>query len=169
MSAANRVLRNFAVFVDGNGYAGNAEEVTLPTLDIKFEEFMAGGLDSPLPIDMGQEKMELKFKLNDLGADALSTWGVIGGADFTYNFKGALQNLDGSTESILVACRGHTKTLTPSTWTAGSKANHEYAVFCTYYRYDVDGSTVHEIDVANMIRSINGVDQLANVRTALGM
>jgi len=169
MSAANRILRNFALFVDGLGYAGNAEEVTPPVLAIKTEDYMAGGLDSSLPIDMGQEKMELKFKLNDMGADALSLWGVIGGPDFTTNLKGALQNLDGSVESILIAGRGRVRSVTASSMQAGQKANHEYVMDLTYFRYDLDGATIHEIDVPNMIRRINGVDQLANIRAAMGI
>jgi len=169
MSAANRILRNFQLFFDGIGYAGNCEEVTPPKLAIKLERFLAGGLDGSLPIDMGTEDMELRFKVNDLGADALSTYGVIGGPDFTANLRGALQNLDGSIESVLISCRGKINEVTPSAWQAGQKANDEFAMALTYYRKDVDGSTVIEIDLPNMIRRINGVDQLANIRAAIGL
>ena len=169
MSAANRILRNFALFFDGVGYAGNAEKVTPPTLALILEQYKAGGLDMSLPIDMGMEDMVLKFTLNDLGADAISTFGVLGGPDFTANLKGALQNLDGSVESVLVSARGKVKSVTPSEWIAGQKANHEYEIACTYYRYEVDGTTVIEIDVPNMIRRINGVDQLSTIRAAMGL
>ena len=48
-----RVLRGFDVFVDGRGYAGKVEELELPKLSIKTEEFRAGGMDVPVELDMG--------------------------------------------------------------------------------------------------------------------
>lgn len=42
------ILRNVNVFVDGRGYAGRAQEVTLPKLAVKTEEHRAGGLDAPI-------------------------------------------------------------------------------------------------------------------------
>ena len=34
-----RILKNFNLFVDGRGYAGRVDEITLPKLTIKTEEF----------------------------------------------------------------------------------------------------------------------------------
>jgi hypothetical protein len=39
----------------------------------------------------------------------------------------------------------------------------------TYYKLNVNGTDVIEIDVVNMKRIIKGVDQLASQRTALGI
>lgn len=169
MPAANNILRNFALSVAGTGYAGNADEVQLPTLAIKTEDFMAGGMDASTAIDMGMEKMELTFKLNDKAAAALATFGVIGGPDPTFNFRGALQNLDGSVSSLLVQARGRTKSIKPTVAKVGARADDEYAVDLNYYSYAVDGSVIHLIDVLNGIRMIDGVDQLANIRAALGL
>ena len=38
-----------------------------------------------------------------------------------------------------------------------------------YYKLDHDGTVVHEIDVDNMTRVINGTDRLEAQRTALGI
>jgi UDP-N-acetylmuramoyl-L-alanyl-D-glutamate--2,6-diaminopimelate ligase len=53
-----KILKNFNVFVDGRGYAGKIDEITLPKLTIKTEEYRAGGMDIPVSIDMGMEKLE---------------------------------------------------------------------------------------------------------------
>jgi hypothetical protein len=166
---ANGILRDFALTVDGEGYAGNAEEVTLPALDLLIVDYKAGGLDAPLSIDMGMEKMQLKAKLNDTTADALATFGLLGSQDKTVTLKGAAQNLDNSISQIAVSARGKCRTLTASPWKKGETANHEYVWDLSYYQYAVDGSVVHQIDVQNGIRIINGVDQLQNVRAALGL
>jgi P2 family phage contractile tail tube protein len=37
------------------------------------------------------------------------------------------------------------------------------------YRYEQNGATIHDIDVVNMKRIINGVDRLAKIRAAIGL
>ena len=58
-----RKLKHFNLFVDGRGYAGKIEELTLPKVTIKAEEFRAGGMDAPMEIDLGMEKLEAEFTL----------------------------------------------------------------------------------------------------------
>ena len=38
-----------------------------------------------------------------------------------------------------------------------------------YYKLEIGGETIHEIDAENMKRVINGVDQLEKRRAALGL
>ena len=52
----NDILKNMSLFVDGRGYAGNVDELNLPKLALKTEEFRGGGMDAPIEIDMGMEK-----------------------------------------------------------------------------------------------------------------
>ena len=62
---------------------------------------------------------------------------------------------------------GHT--VDPGEWAAGSKAEFKYAVDVTYYKLEIDGRVMFEIDPINCVRVIDGVDQLADVRNALGL
>lgn len=55
------ILKNFNVFVDGKGYAGKIDEITLPKLTIKTEEYHAGGVDIPISIDMGWKSLKLSL------------------------------------------------------------------------------------------------------------
>ena len=43
-----KILKNFNVFVDGLGYAGRVEEITLPKLTIKTEEYQGAGMSAPV-------------------------------------------------------------------------------------------------------------------------
>ena len=74
-----KVLKNFSLFVDGRGYAGKAEEVTPPKLTIKTEEFRGGGMDAPIDIDLGMEKMECQFILVDFDAELMKLFGLVDG------------------------------------------------------------------------------------------
>ena len=50
-----------------------------------------------------------------------------------------------------------------------AKAEFKYAVAVSYYKLEVDGREVYEIDPVNGVRAINGVDQLAGMRNDLGL
>ncbi|BGI52444.1 MAG: hypothetical protein HamCj_07970 [Candidatus Hamiltonella defensa (Ceratovacuna japonica)] len=56
-------LKNMNLYIDGKGYAGVIEEITLPKLTLKSEEFRGGGMDAPIKIDMGMEHLETGFTL----------------------------------------------------------------------------------------------------------
>ncbi|MCV9986413.1 phage major tail tube protein, partial [Burkholderia pseudomallei] len=51
----------------------------------------------------------------------------------------------------------------------GGPSESKYNAALSYYEAAIDGAVIHEIDAFNMIRVIDGVDQLAEVRKALGM
>ncbi len=70
------ILKNMALFVDGRGYAGNVEELTLPKLTMKTEEFRGGGMDAPIEVEMGMEKLECEFTLTRFDKEALKLFGL---------------------------------------------------------------------------------------------
>ena len=56
-----------------------------------------------------------------------------------------------------------------SDWKAGDKAEVKHAIGVTYYKLEVGGVVIYEIDPVGMRRVINGVDQLAGQRNDLGL
>jgi hypothetical protein len=70
---------------------------------------------------------------------------------------------------VLIQLQGILKEVDPGSWKPGDKATLKATVACRYYKQVINGVTVHEIDVPNMLRIINGVDQLARTRANLGM
>jgi P2 family phage contractile tail tube protein len=92
-----RILKNFNLFVNGKGLAGVADEVELPEISIKTDDFRAGGMDSEVEIDMGTEKMSAKWKLADPDADILSLVGLTSGNTARVIAKGAyVRDSDGA-------------------------------------------------------------------------
>jgi len=168
-SPAADILKNFNLFIDGFGFAGNCEEVQLPALTILTEDFRAGGLDAPIGIDMGMEKMVASFKITNNDADAMGWFG--GGPQdlIPLEFRGALEDLDGNVSQLSIVMRGTVRELASDAWQAGQKAPKTFSVDLQYYRYDQDGDTIHEIDVLNMVRIVNGQDRLVDIRNAIGI
>ena len=167
--AARDVLKNFVIFVDGRGYAGQAPELNLPDLAIQVEDFRAGGMDAPVALDMGQEAMEASFQLAAYDSAALSLWGVGPGRSVPLTARGALESYGGSTKQVLVNMRGIITTVSAGAWQAGQLAPLTITMRLDYFKQTIAGVVLHEIDVVNMIRIVGGVDRLAQQRAALGM
>jgi hypothetical protein len=162
------VIKNWNVFVDGKGYAGQADEVNPPKLTLKMEEFRAGGMNLPKELDMGMEKMEADFSLISFDRLVLAKFGVAVGQSFPFVFRAALESDDGTTTAVAEYMRGRIKEIDPGTRKAGEKATLKVTLAVDYYKLDHGGITVQEIDVDNMVHIVNGVDVLAAQRAALG-
>lgn len=167
MSAASHILKFYQLFIDGKGYAAEAEEVQPPNLALLMEEFRGGGMDAAIDVDMGMEKLTASFNLTSASKDALARFGLAGETGFT--LRGSVESLDGTKEPIVQQWRGKISSVEPATWQGGQKVGWSYNLSLSYYRYEQGGRVIHEIDVLNMIRIVDGVDQLEEHRANIGM
>lgn len=163
------IMKNMSLFIDGRGYAGKADEVVPPKLTIKTEEYRAGGMDAPIELDMGMEKLEAEFTLSSFDKDVLKLFGLAAGNLVPMTLRGALESEDGTVTPVTMNLRGQIRELDMGTWKPGEKNALKIAVAVRYYKLTHGEEVIHEIDVENMIRTINGVDQMAPQRTALGL
>lgn len=166
-----RTLKNFSLFVDGRGYAGKVDELTLPKLSRKMEEYRAGGMAAPVEIDMGMEKLECNFTLSEYSEEVLRLWGLTDVAGCSLKFKGSLEADDasGTQTPVEVIVRGRWRELDMGGWKGGDKATLKVAVAVSYYKYTSGGQDLIEIDVPGMIEKVGGVDRLAATRANLGL
>ncbi|QTI81502.1 phage major tail tube protein (plasmid) [Roseomonas marmotae] len=167
--AARDVRKNINLFVDGRGYAGQIEEFNPPKLTLQTEEFRAGGMDAPIELTMGMEKLECDFSLVSYDRDVLSLFGVAEGAQVPFVAREALESFDGTVTPVVHTMRGKIREIDPGTSKAGDKPSLKVTVALTYYKLEHGGKVVHEIDVENMVRTINGTDALAAIRGAIGL
>ena len=167
--AARDILRNFNLFVDGRGFAGNVSEYSPPNLSIATEDFRAGGMDAPIALDMGMEALEASFVLTAYDADVLALWGVAEGQSINCTARGAVESYDGTVKPAVHRLRGKITSLARGTWQAGQQAPLTVTMRLEYYAEEQSGRQLHEIDIPNMVRRIDGVDQLAARRAALGL
>ena len=161
-----RVLKNFAVFADGRGYAGRCDEVELPKLALKTDELRAGGMDAPVELDMGMEKLEAKLTFAEYDEAAL---GLFGKPNTYYTLRGAAQRQGEAAQPVILRLFGTAKEVDSGSWKAGERGSMAFMIAVTKLTYEVNGVPIVVIDVENMIRIVNGVDQLATQRAALGI
>lgn len=164
------VLKNFNVFADGVSWQGEVDEIALPKLTRKLEDWRAGGMSGPIPIDMGNEKLESEITLGGFVLDAVKKYAATKHDAVMFRFAGAYQNeTTGGYDAVEVVYRGRYSEIDWGTAKAGEKSTTKVKMTCTYYKLTVNNETIIEIDFVNMIEIVNGVDLLAAQKTAMGL
>ena len=163
------LLRNINLEVDGRAYPRKVKMLRLPKLTIQTQEYRAGGMDSSVDIDMGMERMEAVFTMSSIDAELLKHFGLTAERSVPLAFRGGLRDDSGATRPVVAHLRGQVKEIDWGDWTPGETSETAYMVSVRYYKFEQDGDVVHEIDVENMIRIIDGEDQLESMRQALGL
>ncbi len=167
--AARDVRKNLNLFVDGRGYAGQIHEFNAPKLTLKTDEFRAGGMDLPIDLTMGMEKLTTDFSLIAYDKNVLSLFGVAEGAVVPFVAREALESYDGTVTQVVHTMVGKITEIDPGTSKPGEQPTLKISMSLNFYKLTHGDTTVHLIDAVNMIRTINGVDALASMRTALGI
>lgn len=159
-------LKNMNLYVHGKGYAGRVEEITLPKLTIKTEEFRGGGMDAPLEMDMGMEKLECSFTLNEYDSELFSLWKLVPNEMVDIVLRGAFDQ-DGTIIPIELKLNGSWKELDMGSWKPGDKSSIKVSVSLRKYGLSINSEEVVMIDIPGMRRVIAGTDHLADVRAAI--
>ncbi|TYO70556.1 phage major tail tube protein [Pseudomonas sp. CK-NBRI-02] len=169
MAMIPETLANLNLFVDGVSFQGDVPSLTLPKLTLKMEEHRPGGMDMPVEMDLGMEKLEAAFSTTGVRREALKFFGLADASAFNGTFRGAFKGLKGKITPVVVTLRGALKEVEMGDWKSAEKAEIKHSIAVTFYKLEVDGRPVYEIDALGMKRVINGVDQLAAQRAALGL
>lgn len=164
------VLKNFNLFNEGASYMGIADEVKLPKLKRKMDDFRGGGMNGPVKVDLGQEGLEMEFTCAGIMQQVLQQYGTTKAAGIGLRFAGAYQRDDtGVVQAVEVVVRGRHEELDMGDAKAGDKGKTVVKSTLTYYKLSLDGKAVIEIDLLNMIEMVNDVDLLAEQRKAIGL
>ncbi len=169
MATVNSYLRKFVLYVDGYGKLGDCQAVTLPKLTIKTEEFRGGGMDTPVEVDLGTEKIEMKFTMTSVDEQVIVKWGLSPGQQKAFTLRGSLSSDSGDVSNVVCQVRGTIKDMDIKEFAAGKKAELDFTVMADYYKLSKGPLVLIELDIANVKRVINGQDQLTNDRQALGL
>ena len=165
-----KTLHNFNLYVEGEGYAGRVIKGKLPEVKVKKEEHRAGGMDTPLSLDQGIEALECEFTLAEFNAAVRGKVGVRNNHGTQLIFKGSIgDDVTESDDPVEVTIRGSILEDNVAEWEAGKKTEDSYKIECKSYKLTVKGTVVYDIDIENMKRVINGVDQLSSQRSNIGL
>jgi P2 family phage contractile tail tube protein len=164
-----QVLSNCAAFVDGVSFAGDVPTLSLPKLTQKTDDYQGGGMSAPIEMAMGLEKLEAAFTTNGVRRESLKYFGLADQTACNVVFRAAFKGLKGEITPVVVTMRGGIKEVDMGDWKPADKSEIKHALKLVYYKLEIDGRVMYEIDPINMIQVIDGVDQSAAERSALGL
>lgn len=170
----HNVLRKFVLFIDGTDFRGDCDSFKLPTLSLQTEMYRGGGMDIPVEIDLGMsDALTFEVRLTSITAEALRHWGIVN-RQRSFTLRGSLVTRKGNDNEQAISrlkaqFRAKFKEADIDAFEPGGKTSVNLTGTGDYYRLEIDGKIVHEIDAINCIRKINGVDELANERSILGI
>lgn len=169
MSQIPHAINRFKLYKAGNVLLGVTGEVTLP--DVKYlSDSLEGagtGGNMDMPIIGLTEGMQMEIPYMALSEETFDVLDPTSAADL--NLRGALQLADSSTGKIdfmpiSIAVRGVVKEFKPGTVKAGAKMGSSVTLELSYYKIEIDGKTMYEIDKFNSVFVVNGHDVLEKVR-----
>ena len=159
------ILRNCTIFVDRVSKIGQASEITLPVPTEKMEELRNAGMVMPIDIPMGYEKIEAGFKMSGFDPQVIKLFGLAVGTEKEFMATGALVHEDGTVANATAYIRGRLMKHDPGSWTPGEMAENDYGIAIRYYKLEVAGETIVEMDPFEV--KVGGVSQTGGIRAAL--
>lgn len=161
-------ITNANAYRDGNTLIGKLEQIDLPSVKFKTEDVSALGLFSDVEIPTGLEKMEAKLKWNAIYDTDWKAASPVTSSTIVVKSNMTKQAAGGRTEQIPVTAsiKGVYKELPTGNLKANAKfdgAEHLLAV--NYYKLEVGGKKIYEVDIFNNIVFIGDTDILESFRS----
>jgi len=163
-----KVLKNFRVYIDGFDTGNNVSEITLPKITQKIEELKLGRFT--LPVSMGLEKLECELTFYEISLEFFAQWGLLNNsAGQLVSFRGYQEQNEKNSNMIQIEMRGIFSEVDLGAPKRGEASTHKVVVALTQFTYRLDNLPVLVIEPLTNTFIINGVNQLAKEKEALGL
>ena len=162
---------NANVYINGNNLAGQAKEVDLPKIKPKFADISGLGLYGEAEVPIGMEKMESRLLMNSVYpefVEVVSNPRKAATVIIRSTMTGFDQNGVQFEKPLKAEMRGFFKESDTGKFKQGESTEAEATMSVIYYKLDLDGQPVVEIDVFNNIYKVKGEDLLKDFRANLG-
>ena len=158
---------------DGRGrvnYAGRIEEFHPAELQISTREYQAGGMDMPILLDMGMEALVARATINGYEPTTFHQFGLADAEAANMEVRGGLRDYQGPEHTLIFNMRGNVVAIGMNRIMGrGDIPKTMIVLALNYYKISLDGEPLIEIESTGMVRKINGIDQLAGLRQAIGL
>ncbi len=163
-----RIIRNHNVYVDGESYFGRALQTKLPVMAVKTDAHRGAGMVGAVGMDMGLEAMSLESEFAEWSEYLLTRLGSM--AELVCRPAARADDEEGFTAYVITA-EGLVTTSAGDTLNPGDMASSKLMLKMDVrrYRMEIDGRTVHDVDLVRGKRVVGGVDQEAGLRRAMGL
>lgn len=159
------LLRNCMLWADRESKLGQIGDITPPVPQAKLEELRNAGMIKPREVHMGYEKLEFSFKMPGLDPQIVTLFGFAPGTEHPFMITGALVDETGEVHSAVMTLRGFLRQVDPGTWKGGDMPENDTQVSVNYYKLEVDGDELLEIDDFDI--KVRGQSQYAAIHAAM--
>ena len=169
MAGPNQVFKNLNLYFDSQSYAGSIVEFTPPKIASHTEEHRSGGMDAPVKLTLGTQALDTEFTLINFDPALFTSISPVENVKRSFVAREAYEDWDGRVHARTITMRGKVISIDEGSHAAGQKAQLKISMSLDYYKDEVDGSVVQEIDVINMVWNQKGKNALATIASALGI
>jgi P2 family phage contractile tail tube protein len=162
-----RTIRNFNAFIDGFSYFGLATEAKLPQPTIMTEAHRGAGMDGSVGLDMGTEALAAEVTLSEHRAELITALGSQ--RRLVLRPAQAAASDIGDADTIIATVGGLVTATESGDLKPGANSTLKLVWDVRYYRLEMNGRELIEIDKVAGIRRIGAIDQLAAIRRAMGV
>lgn len=171
---ANNVRRaiNANVYIDGESYLGRAEEINLPLIKTKDGDHVALGMIGDLDYPTGFEKMEMDVKWNSIYPEVYKKIANVY-TGLNLQIRSSSEIWEGNTrvnqEGVVIYVKARPKEFGQLGIKARDNMDVPSKYSVTYYKLEINGEEIFELDLEAMIYKVNGEDMMALYRSHLGI
>ncbi|WP_288845414.1 phage major tail tube protein [uncultured Alistipes sp.] len=160
------------VYVNNASTHGQASEITAPAINAVMADYKAMGMVGSMELFNGFDKMETMIKWtypNNEVQKACANF--LKPVDLMIRSSKAEYDNGGISgeKPIVMYVRGYPKTHPGGSFKAKEDTELENTFAVNYYKLEIDGDAIVEIDVMNNIYKVGGTDLLADRRQNLGL
>lgn len=159
------LLRDCTLWADRESKLGQIGDITPPVPAVKMEEMRNSGMIKPRKVAMGYEAPDFNFKMPGFDPQILKLHGLKPGSETPFMITGAHIDEDGTSHSAVMSIRGKLYRPDHGTWKPGDVAENDYSVSVDYYKLEIDGEPIYEMDDFDF--KVGGVSQYGDIRNAL--
>ena len=159
------LIRDCMLWADRESKLGQIGDITPPVLEAVREAVRNAGMIKGRNVHMGYNPLEFSFKMPGLDPQILKLHGIKIGTETPFMITGALVDEDGTVHSAVISIRGRMYKPDPGTWKGGELASNDNAVDVNYYKLEIDGEEIYEVDDFDF--KVGGVSQYGDIRNAL--
>ena len=163
------IVGDYQWFQEGVGLLPIVEEVTLPDLKWKTEDYTGGGLAGTRSLKTIIDKLEVKVKVAGYDPRVQHAVGAMPGVAANFKLMSSFVDPGADEKPQKILITGAVTESKRDAYKAGGKVMHEHTISdITYYEESFDGKEVIAFDIVNQILRINGVDVMAQRRRNTG-
>ena len=159
------ILRECMMWADRESKLGQIGDITPPVPEAVREGIRNAGMIKERKVHLGYNALEFSFKMPGFDPQILKLHGIKIGTETPFMITGAHVDEDGTTHSAVLTIRGRVYKPDPGSWKGGELASNDYACDVNYYKLEIDGEEIYEMDDFDF--KVGGVSQYGDIRNAL--